>query len=296
MEDQKNTLFTDSFPLVDSDDELNRVKKKFIQYDPYYIASGCIEERKEKLDVLWNIFKPYKDSHFLEQYKIQFHKRTWEMYIGCVLLENKFLIKSLDKGPDFIIADKEYIECVACSRGDLDKQDSVPEMFVARSLGEMQVQDVPVEKMILRITSVVKDKHEKYQKWDNIDKNKPFIVAVNTAELQHPQDYLGIPLIIKALFGLQFLRISQSGDESFSWRKNAEKSDSLIPVDGFTNDLYKGISGIIFSDRNVISHPDKIGEDCIFVNNPFAKNPVDLERFSFLKRWYAENGKLTKLY
>ncbi len=298
MYEQKNkdTLFTDSFPFVDSDVELDQIKQSFSQYDPYYITSGCIKERKEILDALWKIFEPYKDSHFLGQYKTQFHQRTWEMYVGCLLLQNNLQIKSLDEGPDFIVDDKEYIECVVCTRGDKNKPDSVPEMFVARTLDEMRVQDVPVDQMIMRMTSVIEDKHKIYQERTNIDKNKPFVVAVNSGALTHPQDYLGIPLIIKALFGLQFLQISQSGNESFSWRQEAKKSSSPISVNNFTNDSYKEISGIIFSDRNVIDRHDKIGEDCIFINNPFAKNPVDPARFLFLKRWYAEKDKLTKLY
>jgi len=292
----KETLFTDNFPIITTDIELEKIKNNFPKYDQYYVASGCIKERKEKFDALWKIFEPYKDSHFLEQYKTQFHQRTWEMYVGCLLLRNNLKIKSLDEGPDFIIDDKEYIECVTCTGGDKDRPDSVPEMFVAHTSNEIRVQDVPVDQMIMRMTSVIKDKHEIHQKRTNIDKNRPFIVAVNSGILTYPQDYLGIPLIIKALFGLQFLQIDQNGNQSFSWRQEAKKANSLIPVNNFTNNLYKEISGIIFSDKYVYDYHDKIGEDCIFINNPFAKTPVDLIRFSFLKRWFAEKYRLTKLY
>lgn len=293
-----DTLFTDNFPIVNSDIELEKMKQKFSKYDPYYVVSGCTKERREKFDALWQVFNPYCDSHFLEQYKNKsnFHKRTWEMYTGCILLKNNMHIQSLDEGPDFIVDGIEYIECVAVSKGDPDKPNSVPEMFVATTPEEIRAESVPVDKMILRITSAVKDKYEKYKNWTNIDKNKPYIIVLNTSELDYPQDYLGIPLVIRALFGLHFLQITQNGKKSFSWRQNVSKINTLIPVNNFTNDLWKEISGVIFSDKNVLNHSKINGEDCVFINNPFAANPVNPKRYSFLKNWCAKNNELIKLY
>ena len=293
---QLNTLFTDDLPFVVSDIELEGIKQRFNQYDPYYIASGCIKERREKFDTLWTFFKPYADSHFANQYKLQFDKRVWEMYIGCILLKNTLKINSLDEGPDFIVDNNEYIECVACSNGEKNKPDSVPEIFLAQTYDEIRLQDVPDDQMILRITSAIAGKHKIYQSRKNIDKNKPYIIAVNTGSLQYPQDYFGIPLIIRALFGLQFLQINQRGESSFSWRREIQKTTTPIPVNNFTNESFKEISGVIFSNNSVLNHPDKIGDDCIFINNPFAVNRVDISRYSFFKRWAAENDKLTKLY
>ncbi len=295
METQ-NTLFTDDFPLECTDVELEKLKGDFANYSTYYVVSGCSQDRRKKFDSLWEKFKFFADSHFLKQYKLNFHKRTWEMYLGCVLLENNLKIEALDEGPDFIVDDQEYIECVSAEKGDLNKPDSVPLMYIAKTPEEIRMQEVPVDKMILRMRSVIKDKLEKYKKWENINKNKPFIIALNTSELEHIQDYLGIPLIIKALFGLHFLHISQSGEKSFSWRNNVEKTNADISVDIFTNNSYKEISGIIFSDQSVLSHPEKIGDDCIFINNPFAINPVESNRHLFWNRWYAEKDKLVKLY
>lgn len=291
-----DTLFTDDFMTFESDIRLEQEIQKFSKYDSYYVVSGCVKERREKFDALWKIFKSYADSHFLKQYKNNFHERTWEMYIGCVLLQNNLSIKPLDKGPDFIVSDKEYIECVACTLGDENKPDSVPEIFIAKTPEEIHVQNVPIDQMILRITSVIKDKHEKYKNCKTINKLKPYIVAINSGVFKHPQDYMGIPLVIKALFSLQFLQINQKGEKSFSWRQSTQKGNIQIPVNNFTNDSFKEISGIIFSDKDVLNHPEKIGDDCIFINNPNAINPVDINRYFFLKRWQAENYELTKLY
>lgn len=147
-----DTIFTVELPLVKTDEELEKVKEIYPKYDPYFIASGCSKERRGRFDKLWMKYKPHADSHFLSQIKTNFHQRSWEMYVGNVLLEKKLRIKSQDEGPDFVIDNIAYVECVAPTKGDPAKPDSVPEMFVATKPEEIRVQDVPVDKMILRLS------------------------------------------------------------------------------------------------------------------------------------------------
>ncbi|MBF0472783.1 MAG: hypothetical protein HQK91_07250 [Nitrospirae bacterium] len=163
QQQNNDTLFTDDFPIVLSQLELDKAIQEFSQYDPYYVLSGCHEDnRKEIFDTLWRVFKDYADSHFLKQYKTQFHQRTWEMYVGYLLLQNNFKIKPLDKGPDFIVDDRAYIECVTCSHGDTANPYSVPHMPVS-TIDDVRVYDVPVNEMILRITQALSEKYQKYQ-------------------------------------------------------------------------------------------------------------------------------------
>jgi len=287
-DEMENPLFTITLPLIKTDKELERIMSVYSKYDPYFIASGCIKERKERFDKLWQKFDPYADKHFLKEIKTSFHQRTWEMYVGNVLLKKKFAITSKNEGPDFVVNDNLYIECVAPIKGNPTKPNSVPEMFIARKPLEMVAQDIPVDKMILRITQSLKDKAlDQYKKWKTkpwFKENMPFIIAINTGNLEYPQDYLGIPLIIKALFGLQFLQISQNGDKNFSWRNEIQKGDG-VPVTYFTNEKFKFVSGVIYSDKTVLNHPENIGNDCIFVNNPFAEYPTDKNLIQHFKNW-----------
>lgn len=160
-----------------------------------------------------------------------------------------------------------------------------------------------MDKMILRITQAFKEKAiDQYQKWKTkswFDTKSPFIIAINTGDLDYPQDYLGIPLVIRALFGLHYLEISRSGDKNFSWRNEIQKGDG-VPVNYFTHDSYNFVSGVVFCDRMVVSRPEHIGDDCIFVNNPFASYPVNKSFTKLFKCWEAitkENQiSITKLY
>lgn len=287
-----NTLFTDPFPIIKDQNELDAVIRRYLgkKMDTYYISSGCIADRKEKIDNLWNIFHPHADPYFLDQYKLQFHQRTWEMFVGCVFIKNDFRIKSLKHGPDFCINDRVYVECIACNNAKKGKIDYVPELAYGI------VQDVPSDKIIIRITSAIEEKYKKYKNWLDIDISKPYIIAVNSGIFHHPQDYMGIPLIIKALFGVNFLHIKQNGEKFFSLKKEHSKNNAKVPLNYFTTDKYKEISGIIFSDKDIINHENGYGNDCFFVNNPYAVNQVDLNDFKFFKNWRAETNKLIKLY
>ncbi len=114
-----------------------------------------------------------------------------DVYWECIV-RKKLPIKSDDEGPDFIANNNIYIECVASTRGDPSKTDSVKEMFVTKTPEEIHEQDVPVDKMILRITSAINNKALiQYKKWKSKDwfkQNAPFIIAINTSDLQYPDD------------------------------------------------------------------------------------------------------------
>lgn len=299
----QNSIFKIELPLISTSNELDVVMKLYPKYDPYFITSGCIKDRKEKFDKLWQKFQPYADTHFLSQVKINFHQRTWEMYVGNVLLEKNLSIASNNEGPDFVVNDNIYVECIASTKGEAGKPDSVPPMYVAKNPAETIVQDVPVDKMILRITQALKDKAiDQYENWKSkqwFDAQKSFIVAINTGDLEYPQDYLGIPLVIKALFGLQYLQISQNGDQSFSWRNMINKGNG-VPVTYFAGEDFKFVSGVIFSDKTILNHPEIIGDDCIFIDNPHATNPISEDFYSKFKNWKAikneEGIKLQKNY
>lgn len=300
------SIFNDNFPNIKNNDELQKIVKKFTKYDPYYIASWCIKDRRIFFDKLWKKFKPYADKNFTKEIKKYFHQRSWEMYLGNILLNKWFQIKSNNEGPDFIIDNNIYIECIAPTKGDQQKQDSVPAVFWATNPKEIYAQDVPTDKMILRITQAIKEKAiNQYEKWKTkkwFDKDAIFIVAINSGDLEHIQDYLNIPLVIKALFGLDCLQISQAWNQSFAWREDIKKWDITIPVNYFTSNEFNFVSGVIFSDKNILYYQEN-KDDCLFVNNPYAKNKIEKDCFYFLDQWNAEiengitltyTGKLAK--
>lgn len=243
--------------------------------------------KKEKIifDNFYPKFKPYSDNNFLKEIKINFHKRSWEMYLGNVLLEKKLIIQSQNEGSDFIVNNSLYIECVAPEKGDSSKSDFVPETVFKR-IDEAQdvpieslFQDVPIDQMILRITNSINNKIKQYKGWKNkkwFNSESPFVIAINTGDFLR-MDNPDMPTVIQALFGHHYTQINmKTGETSFSYRKEIKKhNNEPVPVNYFLNNDFSFLSGVLFSETRVLDHPDNIGEDCFFVNNPFAVNPVD---------------------
>ncbi|KUK77364.1 MAG: Uncharacterized protein XD93_0379 [candidate division WS6 bacterium 34_10] len=293
----KETLFDDKFPEdIKTNKELRILRDSYPDYDPFYLATGAIKERRKKVDKIWNIFKPYASCHFLREYKLNenFNSRTWEMYIGATLIKNNLKIKTSkeDSWPDFIINDSIYLECTACRNASSpNKPDYIPPLEYGKVI------DVPREQMIMRITSVIKDKYTTYKKNLNKDKtlkNNPFVIAINSG-IFHSSKLSMFPLIYDVLYGLGDLRLTiersgmkvSPGKLDITQRekiyKYKESKKSPIAVNLFLTDKFKEISAVIFSSQLIINTPNKLGNDCLIIPNPHAKNPIDINLFPFFR-------------
>lgn len=212
------SIFTDNFPFIKTEEELQALIKKHPEYDSYYVASGSIEERKNKFDALYQKYYPYADSHFLKEVKRKFHQRTWEMYLSCVLLEKGIKFSSKDIGPDILIehnSKKIWIECVACEKGD--GADKVPNTHYGVA------QNVPSDEMLIRIASALKEKYVKYKKYiENgiVKTTDQFIIAVSRGGLGHVDT--SIPLILRAVLAIGHQTLSfpiDGGPSKSGWSR-----------------------------------------------------------------------------
>lgn len=200
------------------------------------------------------------------------------MYIGNVLLENGFAIESYDQGPDFIVDKEIYLECVSPTHGDSANPNSLP-----RINNDGEWHQYPEREIILRITSVFKEKTDKYVKWRNRDRicaTRPYIIAISTSWLQYPEA-LNMPNVLKALFGVSCLKIPlDGGDKFYEGRESIQKNDttestpSHVPVNYFCSPDVAYISGVLFSNEIGVTFPTPLGSDCFLVKNPYARNAV----------------------
>lgn len=296
----QESLFTIELPSVNTDEELEKIKSTCPDYDTYFIASGCIKERRKKFDNLWNQFKLLLDEHksriFLSKIKQkgQFHENTWEMYVGCVLKKyfSDVSTSPKDEGIDFILnkdkTDEIFIEAVACKKGD--SADAVPKMIVAEKLEDITVQDVPHDEMLLRLSSSITYKADKYKDFIKAQ-NKSYIIAINKGALEYPDPQ--IPLVLKCLFGLGYEHFKKINEQlvynGWNRREFIEKSNGeKIPMTFFEKDENDFVSAIIYSPDNILNAPQNIGSDCVLIHNPKARFPIDIKTFSFLQQWKPE--------
>jgi hypothetical protein len=297
------TLFTDNFPTATTDEDLDNLVRQYPNYDRYYIVSGSVPERKIRFEKLWRAYEPFADSHFLSQVKVDFHQRTWEMYLAGVLIKNFFKINSEDKGADIKVEIPDqfplWVEAVAPKKGV--GNDKVPDLAYGVVL------DVPEEEMLIRLANSLQYKKSVYESYIQrglVKKEEPFVIALNAAGLEH-NSAPGIPLILKCLFALGYLTLplnknsdipGRFGKPYWSRREAMQKvNGSPVPMDFFERKENAGISAVIYSKQNVLNHPEVLGADCVLVHNPLATNPINEKLFPFFEQWKKTDTQIIKL-
>lgn len=283
-----NLLFPENFPDVSTQAELNDLLSKNSTYDPYYVVSGSIPDRRKRFENLYKIYKDHADTHFLRNIKHQFHERTWEMYMGCSLLSKGIDFVSNDEGPDFLIENhdkKIWIECVTCNEGYGD--DKVPPFLYS------SFQSVPENEMCMRIANTIQKKYSDYsKKFLNkiVSPEDIYIIAVNSGALPFPDG--AIPLILRCLFAVGHMTITFPRDSSESFpgwsqiRSLKKKNGSKVPMDFFLNKEHVGINGALYCGKNVLNHADPIGSDIFGINNPIANHPFPVKIKTAFKGYY----------
>jgi len=226
--------------------------------------------------------------------------------------------KSSSKGPDICIEhgeNKIWVEAVAPTRGDKDKQSSVAEM----EYEELQFDPKTGEacpftgpgyvldegKTKLRYLSVIGKKNDTIRRWIGekiILPTHPVIIAVNSANIPE-DDSSDMPIIKKACFGL--------GDHIIRFRRNSETntvetsgssyanaptvskisvesaSEVAIESDIFRQNKYPHISALVFSYARVGTNP--FDGELHVIHNPFARNPLPRNFLPHVKDCWLEN-------
>lgn len=308
----KESLFKHDFPEYTTNEALNQLKTENPHLDPYYIATHTITERRKLFEECYQIYAPYKDSNFLTEIPTRFHERSWEMYLGALFLTQGKALKEdrADNQADLQIVDKSnliHVECTAVNHGIATNPDAVPRMRVVTDIHNLVVDEVPEEKILLRITQALDDKHKQYQKRladKRVFENEPYIVAVNTGEIGHPDS---LPRILKAVFGIGYptLRMRQNdlrvANPPLFWsrREIVSKTNNIdIDMTFFEKEESAGISAVIYSNSNVLNClMNRNASDIILVHNPLATNPIPVEEFDFLIQYHIdkETGNLIRI-
>ncbi|MEK7624988.1 MAG: hypothetical protein AAB467_01410 [Patescibacteria group bacterium] len=288
------SVFSDDFPLVTTNEELALQINAKTDCDLSYVSSGCIEERKRKIDALWPAFKPYADKEFLKGIRVNFDQRCWEMYLANIFTDHFDISSSVkNHGPDYVLDDRICVEAIACKRGE--SPNGVPELYITNPTEDklLFVDTIPEDKMILRITHAIHEKYAQYSRWlsslTSVNEKSPLVIAVNTGGLGFPSPG-DLPLVLKPLFGIGHRQFRKEAgrlvDSGWSGRPTISKNNGTqIDACFFEDQKYAAISAVLFSETRTLDHSSHIGEDCIVVHNPNAKNPIDQKVFSFLDQW-----------
>lgn len=244
---------------------------------------------------LWLKFQTHSDQHFLQEFAIDFDARFWEMDLTVALIERGHSVTCPKPGPDVCIEgdQKVWVEAIAPKAGK--GPDKVPPV----KFGEAQT--VPNDQIILRYTSAIAEKFDRYKSYVSsgiISNNEPYVIAINGCQIPSARLDHNPPRIVRSVFpiGDEYLTINrQTGstkDSGFIFRPSIKKSSgSDIPTDLFLREDLAQISAIIFSCSDCCNRPSK-GNDWVVVHNPLAVNPICSGLFPCFKEYQAtENGE-----
>lgn len=285
-------LFDPAIPVSDS--------------DPLYIAlrdhprladaRACVEE-------LWARFAPFADSGFIQDIALHFHARYWEMYLGCLIQDAGFsLIPPRNKGPDISVKlpseRRLYIEAVAPGPGTTE--DAVPEPEPFRNL---IAGDVPVEKIVLRIRSVIEKKFEKYGSYlkDNvIQANDLYIIAINPGIIEKARTDEDPPFILQSVFPIgNLMDIFDRNDPAFRdvrydtrWAINKNNGEA-IQTNVFLDSAYCGLSAVLFSNAHALTLlPRPTGTEVVLVHNREPRNPIERGALKIGREYWLEGDRI----
>lgn len=280
--------------------------------DQVYIALrdyGYLVNARSHVEELWRYFEPYADPHFRKEIAVNFQPRYWEMYLGYLALRAKLPVmpkkkKNKGKGPDLQITlttgQNLFIEATAPGPGTGDNE--VPEPTPLRVGVNEIAQDIPVEKILLRITSGIEEKFKAYDRYlrDQILRpNDPYIIAVNLGAVASARGEFDPPLIIQSLFGVGNLMVLFDRDNPglhethYSIRHQIIKhNDEPIRTNYFLDSRYRGLSAIIFSDAHPLSLPKPDGREFELVHNPNPENRIDRGLFKIGREYRAEGTRI----
>jgi hypothetical protein len=286
-------LFDPSVPAKD------QVYTALRDYDDFLDARNRVEG-------LWRYFEPYADPHFRTEIAVDFQARYWEMYLGCLALRAGLrVMPTKGKGPDLRVTlpggVNVFIEATAPGPGTGQNRVSEPTLI---KVGDPNAsfEPIPVEQILLRITSGVEEKFRAYDRYlrnQTLQPDAPYVVAVNPGGMTFGRGEYDPPLIIQALFAVGNLMVSfdrdnpEQDDTSYSIRHQISKhGGASVRTNLFLDPEYRGLSAVIFSDASPLSLPRPEGRELKLVHNPYAQNPIDRGLFKVGYEYWVEGTRI----
>jgi hypothetical protein len=235
---------------------------------------------RARLEAMWTRYCQYADKNFKTEIRTDFVQRYWEMAVTLALLDSGFSVTSTDEGPDVVVNHADgspaaYVEAIAPHGGKGADKVSEP---------QGRVFWVPHDDIILRYTSAISEKVNKYRKWKeegSIDSNLPYVIALNEGGIPMSASVANSPRIVQALYGIgtTFVTLDSSSlttvASGFKTKKTSQKKNgSDVLLDGFIADRLTEVSAILFACAPTDCIPDDIRKIMTLAHNFCALNPL----------------------
>lgn len=306
------SLFSSEIPPSEDAGFIKSEAKKLDWNFAYAALASFVEEPlvsiKKDLEVWYSELEIFLDDVFSDMIKKDFHQRVWELYCGKLLSERFKLSKKSENGlPDFLVhiqQDDVWVEATAPDNGS-DKhgnkvfllRDELRKNGYASYGGLISERTDPI---VLRAKAAIQKKQESYRSTytaNGVSTDKPFVIAINSYlfdDGNHP-DQVILHLFFEMGNQVVFFGKNSGSTPEGIFREQRGEAKSLkgdqVEVGMFRSNQYAEISAIIFTPKDIFNlerDKNKIGSDVFVIFNPFAKNKILPETFSFCTRVTAE--------
>ncbi|MDW5525510.1 hypothetical protein R6Z02_17375 [Carnobacterium maltaromaticum] len=234
-----------------------------VSEDKQHANYKMIKNENDKVKVIsdWANGFVDRDNKFVKEFQTTFNSSFWELYLNAVFRKLNLKIDFNYSAPDFLIkssiTNQEFIVEATTTNapsGGVPEHDgklkSEQWLRVAKNEEDLNnVTDLAEE----RIANSIRGKLEKYKKsYQHLDhvKDKPFVIALGGYE-QPLFFQSGTGPINKVLYGITGHEIDiETGEPELLYGNTIIKksNQSEIPIGIFTNDSYKEVSAIIYSN------------------------------------------------
>lgn len=245
---------------------------------------------------MWEKYAPYADRNFISSLRSDFHARFWEMLLCTELLAAGFVVvKESDAGPEFYVTvngKRVWIEAVSPKAGD--GPDAVPPI----EYGPNAAGTVPIDQIVLRITSALREKLSHYQRARAADRISPedgYIICINPSQVPYAKFGTEPSYPSRALYGVGNLTLSiDRSSRKVMDQFNAytpeiiKKSGSSVPTSPFFGLGDTTCSAVIYSAMDFFNIDRYRGNDFGVYHNPNATFRTPLETFSMLDQFEPE--------
>lgn len=272
-------------------------------HDPAYRNLRDLDDCRDYrtfCESLWRRYEPYADPHFLTEVKHQFNQRFWEMYLAVTFLERGYTLHRLSSGgPEFgidVAGRRFWFDAITPTRGD--GPDAVPQP----ELGARVARVVPQEQIILRITSALAEKREKWRRdltKGLVRAEDGFIVAINGRTIRHCWDGAEMPYVVKALFGIGNLAVAidraslEVVETKYLQRPTIRKlSGTSVSSQPFGAGECPGVSAVLYSSADAARMSFTLGGDFLILHNPQAAVQLPPKSLRFAREYWTAGDQL----
>lgn len=240
---------------------------------------------RQHIENLWAQFKPYADTHFVEEFRHNPDQRYWEMHLGCHLLNNGLRLNTSQKGPDFnfeLSGNRIWVEAITPTAGHSDNPNHIPELILLSEGGGAQ--ETPRDKIILRFRAALDEKEKKFKAYvqdGTVGKDDIKVIALSSGAIRGWSKSGTLPYILSAVFpiGHAYVTLDKKTGEivgqGYNFQPAVSKANGAeVETLFFTDPAHSDISAVVYSDADLGNPRPPLGNDLLVIHNPLAANPL----------------------